>query len=381
MPLEIKIPLDIPDVRLLATEITDDGEFIISVESTLEGTPCRRCGTHSTEFHGHDEAIRLRHLPILNRSVWIQIRPRRYRCPWCRRGPTTTQRTAGTSPAGRTQKPTTSACCCCSSTRPFRTWRAKKGIGYKAVLGALRHQIRAAVNWDALEQLGTLWASTRSRSRKVTRISSPSSPRASASRCASSACSPPARRRPSRRFCARSQTGCVRPSRACAPTWPRPSRRRRERWCPLRGSSSTASTWRGAMASAPTRSDAASARGSSSSSRRLSTRRRSLGMTWLFRAPHRHPGRRGAGAARALLCAGTGGASGVAAARSAHGTVRAAAEQGRGARGAGGLAWRKPERFPDTGPFARHSRRGWRRSRTTLSIGRRAGSSRGSTTS
>ena len=32
----------------------------------------------------------------------------------------------------------------------------KEGIGYKAVLGALRHQIRAGINWDALEQLGTL---------------------------------------------------------------------------------------------------------------------------------------------------------------------------------------------------------------------------------
>lgn len=46
MPLEIKIPLDIPDVRLPSTEITDEGEFIIGVESTLGGTRCRRCGAH-----------------------------------------------------------------------------------------------------------------------------------------------------------------------------------------------------------------------------------------------------------------------------------------------------------------------------------------------
>ena len=156
MPLEIKIPLDIPDVRLLSTQITDEGEFIISVESTLEGTTCRRCGAHITEFHGHDEPIRLRHLPILNRSVWIEIRPRRYRCPWCRGGPTTTQRTSWYEP-GRPH------------TKAYDQWlllllinstvsdvARKEGIGYKAVLGTLRHKLRTAVNWDALEQLGTL---------------------------------------------------------------------------------------------------------------------------------------------------------------------------------------------------------------------------------
>ncbi len=32
---QITIPLDIPDVKVLSTEITERGEFIISVESTL----------------------------------------------------------------------------------------------------------------------------------------------------------------------------------------------------------------------------------------------------------------------------------------------------------------------------------------------------------
>ena len=78
MPLEITIPLDIPDVRVLATEITDAGEFIIRLESTREGTHCRRCGAHITDVPGHDGAIRLRHLPILNRAVWVELRLRRY---------------------------------------------------------------------------------------------------------------------------------------------------------------------------------------------------------------------------------------------------------------------------------------------------------------
>jgi hypothetical protein len=40
----ISIPLDIPDARVLQTELTKDGEFILTVESTLTSTICRRCG-------------------------------------------------------------------------------------------------------------------------------------------------------------------------------------------------------------------------------------------------------------------------------------------------------------------------------------------------
>jgi hypothetical protein len=37
----ISIPLDIPDARVLQTELTKDGEFILTVESTLTSTTCR----------------------------------------------------------------------------------------------------------------------------------------------------------------------------------------------------------------------------------------------------------------------------------------------------------------------------------------------------
>jgi hypothetical protein len=68
-PPLISIPLDIPDVRVLQTELTKDGEIILTVESTLTSTTCRRCGRTITERHGVDEPRLLRHLPILGRVV------------------------------------------------------------------------------------------------------------------------------------------------------------------------------------------------------------------------------------------------------------------------------------------------------------------------
>jgi transposase len=57
----IAIPLDIPDVRVLRTELTTDQALIIKVESTLTTATCHRCGQTITTFHGYDQLIQLRH--------------------------------------------------------------------------------------------------------------------------------------------------------------------------------------------------------------------------------------------------------------------------------------------------------------------------------
>ena len=41
---QVKVPLDIPDVRVLKTEMNKEGELIITIESTKAGTTCRVCG-------------------------------------------------------------------------------------------------------------------------------------------------------------------------------------------------------------------------------------------------------------------------------------------------------------------------------------------------
>jgi transposase len=87
----IQVPLNLPDVRLLSTQRTEQGHWLIRVESTLEGTQCRRCGREMRDFHGLDAAVRLRHLPLFDVPVFVEIRPKRDRCPYCSGHPTTTQ--------------------------------------------------------------------------------------------------------------------------------------------------------------------------------------------------------------------------------------------------------------------------------------------------
>jgi hypothetical protein len=40
----VSIPLDIPNVRVLQTDLTQANQFILTIESTLDSTTCRRSG-------------------------------------------------------------------------------------------------------------------------------------------------------------------------------------------------------------------------------------------------------------------------------------------------------------------------------------------------
>jgi len=156
MFITITLPLDLPDVRVLASRLLEDGTLLMEVESTLPTARCYRCGRELDRFHGYDRPIRLRHLPVFGRTVWIEIRPKRYRCPVCEGGPTTTQRCTWYDP----NRPHTKA---------FEQWVLKQlvhstvadvsrqvELGIKAVEGIVDHYVVAAVDWATFTVLETL---------------------------------------------------------------------------------------------------------------------------------------------------------------------------------------------------------------------------------
>ncbi|QQS54238.1 MAG: ISL3 family transposase [Candidatus Competibacteraceae bacterium] len=156
MPITLAVPLDLPDVRVLANRMLEDGTVLIEVESTLRTTQCRCCGREIDRFHGFDRPIRLRHLPVFERVVFVEIRPKRYRCPYCEDGPTTTQRCVWYDP----NRPHTTA---------FEQDVLKRlihgtvadvsrllALGVKAVEGLMDHRLAPAVGWTAFAALETL---------------------------------------------------------------------------------------------------------------------------------------------------------------------------------------------------------------------------------
>jgi transposase len=147
----ISIPLDIPDVRVLQTELTKEGELILTVESTLTSTTCRRCGRTITQPHGLDEPRLLRHLPILGRVVYLRIRPKRFRCPFCDDHPTTTQTLDWYDPNALHTNAYERHLIVQLIGSTLSDVTEKEDVTYDALLGILDRWIASSVDWDALE--------------------------------------------------------------------------------------------------------------------------------------------------------------------------------------------------------------------------------------
>src|SRR6266480_4659231 len=155
-PPLISIPLDIPDVRVLQTEITKAGELILSVESTLTSMSCRRCGRTITARHGVDEPRLLRHLPILGRVVYLRIRPKRFRCPWCDDHPTTTQHLDWYDPNALHTKAYERHLILQLVNSTLTDVEAKEDVTADALVGILDRWIATTVDWDTLEPFATM---------------------------------------------------------------------------------------------------------------------------------------------------------------------------------------------------------------------------------
>ena len=153
---QITIPLDVPDVRVLTIEINSRGDCTISVESTLEGTQCRKCGREIKEVHGLDEWITLRHLPILGRRVFLRLRPKRYRCPYCDGGPTTTQELAWYSAKSPHTKAYEKYLLLQLVHATVEDVSLKEVIGYKALEGIVERWISREVKWTEVQGMEIL---------------------------------------------------------------------------------------------------------------------------------------------------------------------------------------------------------------------------------
>src|SRR5215216_1071189 len=152
----ISIPLDIPDLRVLQTELTKEGELILTVESTLTTTTCRRCGSTISHRHGLDEPRLLRHLPSFGRVVYLRIRPKRFRCPWCDGHPTTTQQLDWYDPNALHTKAYERHLILQLVNSTIADVEAKEDVTYAAVLGILDRWIAGSVEWQTLEPFTTL---------------------------------------------------------------------------------------------------------------------------------------------------------------------------------------------------------------------------------
>ncbi len=147
---QITIPLDIADVRVLQTSVSERGEIIITIESTKAGTQCRKCGKWITKLHGRDEWVTIRHLPAFGRPTYLRYRPNRYQCQDCEGHPTTTQDREWSDENSPHSFAYDSHILLQLVNSTVEDVSAKERLSYDRVIGTLERRIESSVDWTMI---------------------------------------------------------------------------------------------------------------------------------------------------------------------------------------------------------------------------------------
>lgn len=154
--VHISIPLDIENVNVLKVDIGKDGSLQIQLESTLNYAYCRKCGQRITKLHGYDEWVKVQHLPILDKAVFLSYRPRRYECPDCDGKPTSTQQLTWHEPHSPHTKAYDAYLLRMLVNSTVRDVALKHNMPYESVWGVVERCLARQVDWSQYTELGTV---------------------------------------------------------------------------------------------------------------------------------------------------------------------------------------------------------------------------------
>ncbi len=152
----ITIPLDLPDVRVLEVQVTSAGDYVITIESTLKSAHCRKCGQLIRKFHGYDEWVTVRHLPILGHETYVRFRPKRFACEDCAGKPTTTQQLSWHVPNSPHSKPYEMHLLLQLVNATIEDVSLKECLSYDCVAGVIDRWIATHVDWTQFDSLDVL---------------------------------------------------------------------------------------------------------------------------------------------------------------------------------------------------------------------------------
>ncbi len=130
--------------------------LIIIAKSLVEGTCCGICHEEITKPYGSGKEISLRHLPILNRKVYIVIRPLKYQCIDCEDHPVITQKLPWYVQKSPFTKAYDEHILLELINSTVKDVSIKEGVGYEAVMGVINRWIDVNVEWDNLDRIDAI---------------------------------------------------------------------------------------------------------------------------------------------------------------------------------------------------------------------------------
>lgn len=156
MMSQIKLPLDIESLEILSQRIDNEGNIVFKVKSKNTQSTCHTCGEAATKANGRAPARKVRHLPIFNQPVYLEIVPVRYICENCDDRPTTTEQYDWVSRNATTTKSLEKYLMLSLINSTIQDVSFKTAIGYRVIESILDRQVNQKVDFSKYLSLDTI---------------------------------------------------------------------------------------------------------------------------------------------------------------------------------------------------------------------------------
>lgn len=152
---QITLPLDIKTLNLTSQHIDKKGNIVFTVESNVKQSICHKCGKPATKPNGHAPLRSIRHLPIFDQPVYLEIKPQRYHCDDC--DSTTTEQYDWVSRNSNTTKGLEDYILRCVVNSTIQDVAEKEKLSYRTIQTVINRRVTRKVEWERyrnLHQLG-----------------------------------------------------------------------------------------------------------------------------------------------------------------------------------------------------------------------------------
>jgi transposase len=150
----IEVPFDIEDVEVINLESNTEGQLIITVKSTIEGTCCHKCGRHTKALYDHFDARTIRHTSVFGSETYIRFFPKRYECPHC--SATTTQGMKWCEPRCHHTIAYENPVLLQLVNSTVSDVSIKENLSHDEIDGIIKRRISTSINWDLIEKIELL---------------------------------------------------------------------------------------------------------------------------------------------------------------------------------------------------------------------------------
>ena len=153
---QFTLPLDINSLEITKQSFDTQGNIIFDVVSKNNHSTCHKCGKPATKRAGTAPARMIRHVSILDTSVYLRITPVRYSCEFCDDHTTTTEQYDWCDRNASTTKRLEEYLMRYLINSTIADVSRKEVIGERIVENILDRQVGKRVDWSQIIELNTI---------------------------------------------------------------------------------------------------------------------------------------------------------------------------------------------------------------------------------